>query len=209
MPVLLEYGTNDFARKHVYNDLEPYICLFSDCDLGLHTFQSRRDWKDHEFKAHRMKLEWHCNLCQERFDTQELFREHIDESHGNDIAMSQVEEYISASRRRMACKVEYEVCPFCLTAPSQTQDGFASHVGKHQQDISLAALLRLDDYSDDEESINDDKDSDDGDDGDDSSNGDYDRKIADIEIIRTQTENDLAPTKLTAFERLPDSVIDR
>jgi hypothetical protein len=155
------------GRKHVYNDLEPYICLFVDCDLGLHTFQARREWKDHEFKTHRMNAEWHCNLCQGKFNTQEVFRGHIYESHDNDVAKSQVEEYISVSKRLTTCKVENELCPFCLTTPSQTEHGFASHVGKHQQEISLAALPRLDDDSDDEGGAEDDDDPDDDGDSDD------------------------------------------
>jgi hypothetical protein len=33
-----------------------------------------------------------------------------------------------------------EVCPFCLIVPAQTQRAFARHVGRHLQELSLAAL---------------------------------------------------------------------
>jgi len=52
---------------------------------------------------------------------------------------------MSASKRLIPRDVTVEACPFCLTVPAQSQKGFASHVGKHQQEISLAALPNLDD----------------------------------------------------------------
>lgn len=50
------------------------------------------------------------------------------------------------------------MCPFCISAPAKTREGFARHVGKHQQDISLAALPNMD-TSSDNGSSNDDNDS--------------------------------------------------
>ena len=50
------------------------------------------------------------------------------------------------------------MCPFCISAPAKTREGFARHVGKHQQDISLAALPNMD-TSSDSGSSNDDNDS--------------------------------------------------
>jgi hypothetical protein len=174
MPVLLRYSATDDLclpnhRQHVYNDLEPYVCLFSDCDLGLHTFRSRREWRNHEFYVHRVSPEWPCNLCQEKFETQEIFRHHIGTMHENAISLSQIEEFLSSSRRLIPCKVESQMCPFCQTTTFHSHGGFASHVGKHQQEISLAALPRLADNSDDE-GIDDGK----GSDSDDSSDSDND-----------------------------------
>ena len=31
-------------RKHVYQDLQPYICTFESCELGPRTFMSRHEW---------------------------------------------------------------------------------------------------------------------------------------------------------------------
>ena len=119
-----------------------------------------------------MDAEWRCSLCKVIVANQELFREHISTSHGDEIATTQVEELMTVSKRLIPCKVEDAVCPFCLTKPAQTQGRFASHVGKHQQEISLAALPRFDDDSDEESTDNDqksrDEDNDDSDSGDDS-----------------------------------------
>lgn len=86
--------------------------------------------------------------------------------HFQSVASPQIEEIISASKRLVPRIAVSEICPFCATAPAQTQRSFASHVGRHQQDISLAALPNLDDESDDESgdssSDNDDDENDEG-----------------------------------------------
>jgi hypothetical protein len=139
-------------RTHVFNDLEPYLCLFAHCPLGVHTYKSRREWMEHEFLLHRVAIQWRCNLCKEVYESTDTFRTHISTMHADTIAASQVEEVVSASKRPIPCEVRHEQCPFCLTSPSQTQKGFASHVGKHQQEISLAALPRFEEMSDDSDS---------------------------------------------------------
>jgi hypothetical protein len=120
-----------------------------------------------------------------------------------------MEEFIAISKRLIACKIENELCPFCLTTPSRTQDGFASHVGKHQQEISLAALPRLDDFSDDEESVDDGRDSDgDDDDSDDTiDSGEHKSKKKDTNAGNTKMIVGLTPRKDSAFERLPEDII--
>jgi hypothetical protein len=69
--------------------------------------------------------------------------------HFHDVASSQIEEIMSASKRLTPRDASAEACPFCLTIPAQSQRGFASHVGKHQQEISLAALPNLEDSGED------------------------------------------------------------
>lgn len=110
-------------------------------------------------------------MCKEIFGTQEIFRAHIGDFHTNELIPSQIEEFIGASKRFVSRDSRGENCPFCLTATSQTKRLFASHVGRHLQEISLAALPLLDDFSDGE----DDSESNDDDDGNDNeSSGDED-----------------------------------
>lgn len=109
----------------------------------------------HEFQTHRIGTEWRCTFCKVTFDSQETFREHLVLVHNREVASSQIEEFISASKRIVPCDAAKEVCPFCMSAPAKTREGFARHVGKHQQDISLAALPNLDASSDGESSSGD------------------------------------------------------
>ena len=134
--------------------------------MGLRTFQSRQEWRSHEFQVHRMNIEWRCNLCKKTFETQEVLRGHMIAVHENEITTSQVEEVISTSKLLVPCTVATQLCPFCLTAPSEIQAGFASHVGKHQQEIALAALPWLGDTSNDEKAENSESSNNDNDDDD-------------------------------------------
>jgi hypothetical protein len=162
----------------VYDDLQPYICLFTDCNLGLQTFQSRREWIDHEFHVHRVSSQRCCNLCKEVFGTQEIFRAHIEDTHQNKFVPCQIEEFIGASKRFVSHDGRDEKCPFCLIGSPQTQRSFASHVCRHLQEIPLVALPLLDASSDNE----DDRKCDDEDDG---NRSDHDRD-------RDEEENVLA-----------------
>jgi cobalamin biosynthesis protein CobT len=73
-----------------------------------------------------------------------MFQDHVNNIHFQDVAQSQVEEVISASKRLIPRNVVSEKCPFCLTTPATNQKAFASHVGKHLQEVSLAALPNID-----------------------------------------------------------------
>lgn len=137
------------SRKHVYDDLEPYICLATDCTLGLRTFKSRGEWMKHEFQNHRVIPQWSCNLCAETFESDDLFQGHLHSLHFQDVAPFQIDEVMSASKRIIPRDGTAENCPFCLTIPATTQKAFASHVGKHLQEISLAALPNLDESDED------------------------------------------------------------
>lgn len=44
---------NNFTRKHILEDLRPYICTYSDCQDGLQLYGNRKEWVAHEDAAHR------------------------------------------------------------------------------------------------------------------------------------------------------------
>ena len=123
--------------------------MIDECNLGPRTFKSRKEWINHEFQTHRTYTEWHCNLCKVISTTKEALQDHLDRVHFHDIATSQIEEITFSSKRHIPRNAAAEVCPFCTTTVAQTQREFASHVGKHQQEISLAALHNLDTSYDD------------------------------------------------------------
>jgi hypothetical protein len=55
-------------RKHIFDDLEPYICTFGKCSEASTTFKSRREWSKHESTAHEVEFKkrlgsGECPLC--------------------------------------------------------------------------------------------------------------------------------------------------
>jgi hypothetical protein len=116
----------------------------------------------HEFTVHRTEVNWQCNICTDIFQAQQQLRAHIGNSHKLHFMSSHISEVITASKRLEMRDGSNEVCPFCLVVPAQTQRAFARHVGRHLQEISLAALP-ITDTSPDGESDDDNNDDDDDD----------------------------------------------
>jgi len=52
---------------------------------------------------------------------------------------------VSASKQISSWSAAFEICPFCVTTPTQTQKGFVSHVAKHLQGSYLALFTRVKD----------------------------------------------------------------
>ena len=77
-------------RKHVLDDLEPYICTFPGC--GLETFQSQHAWFDHELVTHRNK--WRCPKCSEDFPTPQSIRSHFYTSHAENMSEKQMDSLV-------------------------------------------------------------------------------------------------------------------
>lgn len=122
-------------RKHVMEDLCPYICTFDQCGAPLNRFASRRSWFAHEME-HVSK--WKCpESCEEDFDTKRALIFHLKDVH-DWITRAEIPGGIAE-----ACKVLPEGhsrirCPLCQNevCVSELQD----HLGQHQEYIAFFAL---------------------------------------------------------------------
>ena len=140
-------------RRHILQDLEPYICTFPAC--GLKTYQSQRDWFDHELLAHRNR--WRCFRCSEFFESPKSLEHHITTRHGQEVTKKQISGIIESSRRGPEAFLPSE-CPLCdgkwasvtPELPSAQETGtvvvkveqFREHLGRHLQQIALFSLPR-------------------------------------------------------------------
>ncbi|KAF2396578.1 hypothetical protein EJ06DRAFT_225929, partial [Trichodelitschia bisporula] len=136
-------------RKHVLDDLEPYICTFSPCTLD--TFNSRRAWFEHELLAHRHR--WLCQHCLTYFTSPDNLAVHICLEHLDTVQGSQVQAIVEQSKRRIEF-IQPAECPFCDVSWAEADrnrngdpkpsivslDEFERHVGHHMQQIALFAL---------------------------------------------------------------------
>jgi hypothetical protein len=87
------------------------------------------------------------------FHIPEDFRKHLQQIHSKLFTVSQVEDAVNAVARTVFQPAREQKCPFCLTVPGDTKRTFASHVGKHMQDIALAALPLFADSDSDDASL--------------------------------------------------------
>lgn len=149
---------NLVVRKHVFTDLEPYTCLHQNCSASRKTFPSKHEWMEHDFHIHRITTIWRCKSCLESFSDDLGLQTHILSSHQRDFSTSQVKDLVAASAESAPRPIQTECCPFCDVDPLLSLRTFASHVGKHLQQISLAAIPLPDNGSDSESLKTDDSD---------------------------------------------------
>ena len=136
-------------KKHVFTDLQPYICTFQDCGSEIDSFATRKAWADHEFSVHRTKKIWICNDCIARFSEKDLYREHAYSSHGNVLMRNQLEALVNTAETRVGIS-EDNLCPFCSENLGTKSRAFAMHVGRHMEEVALAVLPRDSEFEDDQ-----------------------------------------------------------
>lgn len=125
----------------MFADLQPYICTLSDCKRGLATFTSRKTWAEHEFTVHRIDRTWKCPDCSQSFVDRVRFRNHISIHHGSYTKL-EMEVIISRGERKSVQSPKDLTCPFCHITPGSTIKKYATHVGRHLEDVALAVLPR-------------------------------------------------------------------
>ena len=129
------------SRLHVYADLQAYICTHNHCKYSLKTFPSRNLWADHEFSEHFSQKKWHCLSCDIEIFKKQDFIEHLTSRHDRNPNFRLLQAALSeAEERSLTTDFEKHPCPLCLQSNWATKVAYASHVGRHLEEISLAAL---------------------------------------------------------------------
>lgn len=143
-------------HKHVLHDLEPYVCTFDRCTEN--PFPSRRQWFEHEVRAHRQL--WSCQICKNLITRRlEEFEAHISKClvrHRDSSATdpSDISLLIRACQSPMRV-VKPAECPFCgydwlqihvgvsHSDTSVSLQAYRAHVGEHLLDEALFSLRQM------------------------------------------------------------------
>ena len=125
---------------HVFADLRPYICTFSDCKVELAQFSNRTTWADHEFSEHRYDQIWNCPECSERFASVLDWEQHLKEMHQRTFSGPQLHVARNTAYREHPRPVETEECPLCCEILRKPRRDFVKHVARHMEEIALMAL---------------------------------------------------------------------
>lgn len=122
------------------HDLEPYFCLFVDCDEAIKTYPTSDDWMEHIRTKHSRSI-WICNECKidSQFETADAYETHLHTTHGDqDLSEGNVSMMV-----RYAVKSKdpvYECCCFCGYVPDdhkskprspESQQLILEHMSKH------------------------------------------------------------------------------
>ena len=148
--------TDKVCRRHIFTDLNPYVCTFEYCDSRL--YSTRHKWFEHELEAHRK--DWQCkvNGCGRVFKAVRLLEAHVKTHHADSVTETQLPALLQVCGRPLD-RMAPEDCPFCdqwadhlrRTQPingSQlghrslvvTSKQFRDHVSRHMEQLALFAL---------------------------------------------------------------------
>jgi len=149
IPCRIMHVTNQthHCSKHVLADLRPYVCLLPDCTSPIREFEGRRQWAGH-IRNHHWRV-WICVLdCGLSCESADDMRAHLAASHIDSPHADEIDALVEMSERPkpqdIACS-----CPLCHQQLNSLKN-YASHVGRHQRDLSLFALPKLDGEDEDD-----------------------------------------------------------
>ncbi|KAK4194234.1 hypothetical protein QBC40DRAFT_270261 [Triangularia verruculosa] len=132
-------GTRHEWRRHVFDDLQPYVCSFQDCSAGL--FATRHEWFSHELDLHRTR--WNCQLCESSFTYRDVLFEHFCAEHQSTTSETQISEIIALARPFREFPVgSCHLCDDWIPASGEEGDSltFCKHLGRHLQQLALQAI---------------------------------------------------------------------
>ena len=133
--------------KHVYSDLQPYVCTFEQCNISDHTYESRRRWFNHEIHHHRRI--WTCSThCNREFRSRDDFQRHIRHNLPIGLTTSQIPLFIDNSAAPVPQDSSNVVCPLCGDRVGGNLL-LIKHLGRHLEEIALFALPQSSSDSDD------------------------------------------------------------
>jgi hypothetical protein len=200
VPVLQDTDDCVCHRKHVFEDLRPYVCTFKDCTQGAHLYKGRHEWFAHEREMHRR--EWFCSKCKKSFASKEKFRDHLTKKHKNLISDSKNYKLDVMIDRGARAIEEKQKCSLCQEkyAPKQLR----SHLGRHLEQIALFILPQSSEEN--EDSGSDPGSDDDCDDSEEESVADLNRVQGKNEYLESVNKIRHRPLRLLSLGSIPPSV---
>lgn len=110
-------------RRHVFRDLQAYMCTFDNCENPDVLFETRQDWVRHEFENHRR--EWHCNDPKhDPCNSETEFITHMKGLH--ELQLPEPELLSLAKLCERSSSAEAFICPLCKEGSHDVSNGFQS-----------------------------------------------------------------------------------
>lgn len=131
-----------FWAEHIRKDLDPYVCVFDECDTPYQIFSSSREWLAHMRSQHRMR--WHCFATTHTlssFESLDALEDHMRQAHAGQFSNEEISFLAENSGHPMKAVIEH--CPFC----QETSDNTEEHVARHLIQFALRSLPWPDDCS--------------------------------------------------------------
>ncbi|KAI0100520.1 hypothetical protein GGR51DRAFT_532333 [Nemania sp. FL0031] len=148
--LMIEVHTRSDWKKHIFRDLQPYICLAPSCLTQDYKFSRRSDWAYHMKQVHWRV--WRCTCEYERaFDSADEFRCHLRKVH-DDLNLQQ-QDTLETIYSQNAFDKALGPCPLCIDEVNiSSVTHYSTHVGEHLEQLALFALPQRTDDGDENES---------------------------------------------------------
>ena len=139
-------------KKHILEDLQPYICLFKNCSQSSRTYRTFREWQTHLSQPHYQ--DWQCPLSHHDaddgdsfvYDTLSSFQDHLNAYHPQLDATAV--RNISQAAGQPARLPDW--CFVCLAEQPATMS-LHRHVANHLEQVFMLALPDRDDIKESDE----------------------------------------------------------
>ncbi|KAF5687282.1 meiosis-specific serine threonine kinase mek1 [Fusarium circinatum] len=120
-------------RKHIIQDLQPYMCTRNDCPDPNIMYGTRSAWLSHEAQIHRKVFR--CFEHPENFSSRESLEHHFTSLH-QELGRGQIEAMLDLGQA--SHQEERVSCPFCLSTGPFFR-GFFNHMAYHQERLACFA----------------------------------------------------------------------
>ncbi|RPA84497.1 hypothetical protein BJ508DRAFT_30858 [Ascobolus immersus RN42] len=157
----------DKWTRHVLRDIEPYVCLFADCQAEDILFRNPEQWLAHMRTEHREASVWCCQAPghdDHIYDSQSELEQHINTEHSNAFTRAQITQLLKESPKPLSeifsdrngdwshndrCRICRDfaskfVCNSELTAYEADINTLYNRVLVHLEELALEALPELD-----------------------------------------------------------------
>lgn len=132
------------SRKHVFEDLRPYVCIWSTCMALGQDFQKRKDWISHMAGEHWRQRD--CPLgCSMTLNDSRSLEAHLKDVHAEDLDTQRASEILIRSTDIDMAKVRKE-CPLCCNFEIKSVRQYAKHIGHHLEQLALFTLPNTNEY---------------------------------------------------------------
>ncbi|KIL84909.1 hypothetical protein FAVG1_11779 [Fusarium avenaceum] len=143
--MIISISSRSSWKKHVFSDLNPYICIEESCPAPNQNFQDHHDWVNH-IRQYHWRV-WSCCFgCEEVFHSSDLVMDHLVEMH-SEAATLLLQGGILLSSFVNVCEEpkpedDSAECPLCKETQSTFVE-YRQHIGYHYQDLALFKLPQL------------------------------------------------------------------
>ncbi|KAM0546213.1 hypothetical protein ACHAPJ_010999 [Fusarium lateritium] len=124
-------------QNHVKNDLDPYVCLFEDCEQPDVLYNHSDEWLNHLQKHRRY---WRCTSHRdlEPFSSSTEYITHMRQSHATKLSDNQLRVMANRNSRKMS-KL-FPSCPLCGKEDTEIDGRLEDHLAGHLRSIALKSL---------------------------------------------------------------------